>query len=95
MLHSINVGKAIAKYRRINHMSQAELGNIFDVSAQAISRWENGISLPDIISFSVLADIFKTTVYQLISNESYDSEFSVDDKNNRKITLCVVWGLDR
>ncbi|GHU32745.1 hypothetical protein FACS1894166_06710 [Bacilli bacterium] len=62
MLHSINVGKTIAKYRKINHMSQAELGCIFDISAQAISQWESGTSMPNIISFSVLADIFKITM---------------------------------
>ena len=40
-------GKNIAKYRKEKNLTQAGLAELLGVSFQAISKWENGRSMPD------------------------------------------------
>ena len=46
MLDREKVGKAIAEQRKIKGMTQRNLADLLNVSYQAVSRWEQGISLP-------------------------------------------------
>ena len=42
------MGKFIAKCRKEKELTQEELGNLFNISAQSVSKWEKGKSAPDI-----------------------------------------------
>ena len=46
----MNYGQKIAELRKSNKLTQAELGTKLNVTAQAISKWENNLSEPDIDS---------------------------------------------
>ena len=48
----------IQTYRKKSGMTQEELANKLGVSFQAVSKWENAKSLPDILFLPVLADLF-------------------------------------
>ena len=41
----IRLGENIKKYRQQKDMTQTQLASVFNVSEQAVSRWENGGSL--------------------------------------------------
>lgn len=41
----IKLGENIKKYRHRKEMTQSQLASVFDVSEQAVRRWENGGSL--------------------------------------------------
>ena len=56
--------------RKINHMSQEELAEKIDVSRQTLSKWETGVSLPDIEKCKLLADVFGVTLDDLVNYES-------------------------
>ena len=43
-----SIGSRIAKYRKAKGMTQEELANQLGVSSQAVSKWENDASCPDI-----------------------------------------------
>ncbi len=47
-------------------MTQERLANIAHVSAQAVSKWENDQSYPDILLLPVLADTFGVTIDELL-----------------------------
>ena len=42
------IGNRIAKFRKAKSMTQEELASIMGVSSQAVSKWENDASCPDI-----------------------------------------------
>jgi transcriptional regulator with XRE-family HTH domain len=54
--------------RRKSGLSQEELAEKLDVSRQAVSRWENGETLPDAQNLLVLSDIFGVTTDYLLRN---------------------------
>ena len=45
---SETIGNRISKYRKEKGMTQEELANKMGVSSQAVSKWENDASCPDI-----------------------------------------------
>ena len=60
-----NIGANIARLRREHNMKQDELAELLDVTPQAVSKWENGASMPDIALLPKLADIFGITIDHL------------------------------
>ncbi|MBQ8558402.1 MAG: helix-turn-helix transcriptional regulator [Tyzzerella sp.] len=60
----------LIQLRKINHMSQEELAEKIDVSRQTLSKWETGISLPDIEKCKLLAEVFGVTLDDLVNYES-------------------------
>ena len=60
-----NIGAKIAELRREHNMKQDELAEMLDVTPQAVSKWENGASMPDIALLPKLANIFGVTIDDL------------------------------
>ena len=52
--------------RKDKHLPQEQVAEIFGVSPQAISRWENATSYPDITQLPNIAAYFETTVDDLL-----------------------------
>ena len=46
--NTFNIGNKIKELRLKRNITQEKMANYIGISAQAISKWENGISLPDI-----------------------------------------------
>lgn len=61
----MTMGMRIKDLRLQNHLSQEKLGELLGVSAQAVSKWEQGITSPDISLIPVLADCFGVTIDSL------------------------------
>lgn len=55
-------GRWIARLRLEHGMTQERLANLANVSAQAVSKWENGQSRPDIILPPLLAQTFGVNI---------------------------------
>ena len=60
------IGRQIAENRRAKGLTQEQLAEEFGVSPQAVSKWENGASCPDILILPQLADFFDITVDELL-----------------------------
>lgn len=60
-----SIGEQIAFLRKEHGMTQDELAVRIGVSAQSISKWENGVNLPDIMLLPIIADIFSITIDEL------------------------------
>lgn len=65
----MNIGKNIIAFRKDAGMTQEELANQIGVSAQAVSKWETGVSMPDILLLPVIADVFGITVDEIYSGK--------------------------
>lgn len=59
------IGGRIAALRKEKGMTQEELAARIGVSAQSVSKWENGVNLPDIMLLPIIADIFSVTIDEL------------------------------
>ena len=46
----MSLANTLAKLRKEANLTQSELGEKLSITAQAISKWENGASEPDIIT---------------------------------------------
>ncbi len=63
------IGARISELRRANGLTQEEVAEKMGVSAQAVSKWENDVSCPDIMALPTLAKLLGVTVDDLLSEE--------------------------
>ncbi len=63
----MDFGQKLKEIRKIEGLSQEQLAEKIGVSRQAITKWETGKGLPDIENMMILAEIFKTTLDDLVS----------------------------
>ena len=71
------LGKRIAALRREKELKQDELAEMLNVSPQAVSKWENDLSCPDISLLSDLASILGVSVDELLSGKSAEIQPAV------------------
>ena len=69
----MSVGDRIQQLRKDENLSQAELAKLVGVSRQAVSKWENGQSLPDSLKMIHLAEVLKTDVEYLTTGRIHDA----------------------
>lgn len=60
------LGKRIVRHRKAMGMTQDQLAERLGVTAQAVSKWENDQSCPDITTLPKLAEIFSTSTDALL-----------------------------
>lgn len=70
MLDREKVGRAISAQRKIKGMTQKQLADLLNVSYQAVSRWEQGISLPSVDMIYDISHLLETTVDFLLNGSS-------------------------
>lgn len=70
----------IKKYRLAAGMKQIELCRIVGITQGALSGWENGRYEPDIKSLNKMADLFHTTIDDLMGIESNSTPRTPTDK---------------
>ena len=66
---NIDIGSTIKTLRLSKSMTQEQLAKALHVSAQAVSKWENGKSYPDIHSLLLLSALFDVSLDQLIKGD--------------------------
>lgn len=62
------IGKNIASYRKCAGLTQAGLAEKLNYSDKAVSKWERGESIPDVITLAQLAELFEITVNELVAD---------------------------
>lgn len=97
------IGKFIAKCRKENGYTQASLAEKLGITDRAISKWENGKSMPDASIMLELCQLLKINVNELLTGEHIimDNYIEVAEKNlvemktkeenaNKKMILAVI-----
>ena len=62
----MNLGKTILELRKQKNVTQEDLAAELGVTAAAVSKWENGYTLPDVLMLCALADYFQVTTDELL-----------------------------
>lgn len=93
----ISIGERIAYYRKMNAMTQEELAGKLNISTQAVSKWEQKLSSPDIMLLPELASIFNISIDELFGKKvDREPVFNFVDNvpwdDDRKIRFAVYHG---
>ena len=72
----MSIGKTIADFRKQRGFTQEELGARLGVTNQAVSKWENETSMPDILMLPSIADALGVTLNAL---------YGIEEKNPEKV----------
>ena len=85
------IGKNIASLRRTKKLTQQQLGDKLFVTDKAVSKWERGLSLPDITILENLAKELDTDIYDILQIEKENDidieSLLVDERKNLKKNL--------
>lgn len=67
-------GAFVARSRKDNNMTQAELAAKIKVTDKAVSRWERGLGFPDINTLEPLAEALGVSVLELMKSEKIETK---------------------
>ena len=77
------VGALIKKLRTDNNLTQKELAEKLNVTFQAVSKWENGKSVPDIAQLHEISKLFNVDITEILDGE-------IKPKTKKKVPLIIA-----
>ena len=72
--HNKKMGIFISEKRKAQNLTQKDLAEKLGVTDKAVSKWERGISCPDISLLVPLAKILKVTTSELLNGDNSEPE---------------------
>ena len=98
------LGANIVAYRKRSGLTQARLAERLNYSDKAVSKWERGESMPDVLTLVQLAELFDITVDELLRDPNeipehtsgrieHAMEVAVEKTLKRKANKRVILGL--
>lgn len=78
-MDNLKVGNFIKSLRKEKNMTQKELAKKIGLTDKAISKWERGLSFPDITILNSLAEIFDVDVSEILNGEKGTNKISNED----------------
>ncbi|WP_195985754.1 helix-turn-helix transcriptional regulator [Clostridium sp. D33t1_170424_F3] len=78
------IGEKISDLRKQKKMTQDELAEKMGVSSQAVSKWETGLSIPDLPILIELSDFFHMSLDDLVK-EKEEAVYLVPVEERKKI----------
>ena len=68
------IAENLSNARKASRMTQAELAERLNYSDKAISKWERGESIPDVLVLKEIADLFSVTVDYFLTPHDKETE---------------------
>lgn len=96
------IGVLLKELRKEKNLTQAELAEKLGVSKRSISRWENGMTMPDFDLLIELADFYEVDVREILDGERNNTGRAVHkeevllmaeytNQEKRRLTRVVRW----
>lgn len=73
-MDQIKLGNLIQRKRKEKNLTQQELANKLGITDKAVSKWERGISCPDISLLLPISEILDITITELLTGEKENKE---------------------
>lgn len=83
-------GNKILTLRKQHHLTQEKLASEMGISIAAVSKWETGNAMPDLVMLCALADFFQVTTDELLGRNKTESFIICDDA---KIVREALYGI--
>ena len=75
----LNIGEKIKTLRKAQDVTQEKLADYMNISYQAVSKWENGLALPDITLIPALSNFFGVTSDYLLGIKADENEEKIKE----------------
>lgn len=75
----MSISENIAKYRKQKGFTQEQLGELLGVTNQAVSKWESGVSMPDVMLLPKITNALGITLDALYGIKTTDERVKADD----------------
>ncbi len=86
------IGENIKRLRERNHVTQEELAEKLFVTRQAISKWENGKTEPDIETLQKIAEVFQVPIEEVIYGVQQEKSTIVHNHIVKNVTKGLSFG---
>ena len=73
-------GQRFSRLRKNLGLKQDDIAEKVNISAQAVSKWENDLSAPDISTLPILADILNVSLDELLGREVEETKIEPEGK---------------
>ena len=67
-------GQLITELRKEKGMTQKQLADALNVTDKAVSKWERGLSFPDISMLEPLSELLDVSILELLAGEHQDGD---------------------
>jgi len=78
MFDSVAFGENLRGHRKAKNLTQEEVAAKFGVSGQAVSKWEKGECLPDVVNLKLLGRLYRVSVDSLLDTGDANAERVVE-----------------
>lgn len=85
-----NLAANLRQLRMHCGFSQEKVAESVGVTRQAVAKWENGDSLPDILNCEALADLFDVSLNDLVRHDSADEGYPIGPKNKHLFGTVTI-----
>ncbi|PPA82800.1 transcriptional regulator [Brevibacillus laterosporus] len=87
----MNLGQQLKKFRELKSLSQEDIAQKIGVTRQAVYKWENDKSYPDIDNLILLSELYNVTLDELIKgNESFKKKIIIADNKDTGLYVGFV-----
>lgn len=86
----MEIEKTLKDVRMQAGLTQEQVAEKIMVSRQTVSNWENGKSLPDIVSIMSLSDLYQISIDELLKGDKRMKEKMEKDANIAKANKRVI-----
>ena len=84
-------GQRFARLRKNLGLKQDDIAEKVNISAQAVSKWENDLSAPDISTLPILADILNVSLDELLGREVEETKVvPVEERKDTNSMLIKI-----
>ncbi len=85
-----SLGQRIAYLRKQRSLTQEDVAVRLGVSAQAVSKWENDMTCPDISLLPDLADLLEVTVDVLLRGEQKPETYMLSEMQRKPLSEMLL-----
>lgn len=82
------VSEFIKKLREENNLTQKDLADKYNVTYQAVSKWENKKAIPDIVILKSMSEDFNISIDNILNGE-----YEKNNSSNKKKNIIILFAL--
>jgi transcriptional regulator with XRE-family HTH domain len=83
-------GERLSILRKAKKLTQEQVADHLKVSPQAVSKWENDISYPDITLLAALAELLDVSIDQLLAKENKPDVEMVEQEKRKDVNKMIL-----
>ena len=89
-MKSVNLSRNLKALRQYNRFSLEEVAGRIGVSRQAVGKWENGESTPDIANCAALAELYGVTLDALVRHSQEDTGLPIPPEGRHMFGVVTM-----